>query len=341
VLFAFEKYKMEEDIIINKEDVDTIKKVDIHTDEKRISTVPRYVINLDESPEDRWNQLIEDYADQWIEVHKIIKNEIKNMLGNILGAAIDNIIQGIMSAANTVGAVYYARELKAISKKSGIKLGRLVMLQLVYEISACCTSIVVEDAEGTPHHIRTMDWQMEFLEPLTVELDIQKNGKTIFLATSWAGYVGILTGIKPDAFSVSVNFRVTDGGSMWSNIKNALTSCWPVGFLVREIFESASSFNEAVGHLSNSNLIAPCYITICGLNSGEGVLLTRDRKQETNRWTLSEHGFIVQTNIDHWSEDPNMDVMDSIERRTIARRAIDSLIENGEINKKKSMVCGI
>jgi len=69
------------------------------------------------------------------------------------------------------------------------------------------------------------------------------------------------------------------------------------------------------------------------LNNGEGVLLTRDRKQEVNRWTMSEHGPIVQTNIDHWSEDKNMDVMDSIERRALARSSIESLMENGDINK--------
>ena len=33
----------------------------------------------------------------------------------------------------------------------------------------------------------------------------------IFKGPSWVGYVGMLTGIKPDAFSVSVNFRISDG----------------------------------------------------------------------------------------------------------------------------------
>jgi len=92
--------------------------------------------------------------------------------------------------------------------------GILVALQLVYEASTCCTSIVVEDDKGVPHHMfapdlpfyrfllivyklciciyylfsRTMDWELDFLEPLTIEIDFQRGGKTLYVATSWAGY---------------------------------------------------------------------------------------------------------------------------------------------------------
>jgi len=109
------------------------------------------------------------------------------------------------------------------------------------------------------------------------------------------------------------------------NLKNAMSSCWPIGFLVREIFESTSSFNSAVSYLADSSLIAPCYVTICGTQPGQGTLITRDRKKELNRWTLEEHGFIVQTNIDHWSDDAHMDVMNSIDRRRLVREQLENL----------------
>lgn len=37
----------------------------------------------------------------------------------------------------------------------------------------------------------------EDLKPLTVNLDFQRNNKTVFKGTSFAGYVGVLTGLKP------------------------------------------------------------------------------------------------------------------------------------------------
>lgn len=74
---------------------------------------------------------------------------------------------------------------------------------------------------------------MDFLKPLTIEVEFQTNGITIFSATTWAGYVGILTGVRTNGFSISVNFRSTSKGSSWSNVKNLLSYDWPVGFLVR------------------------------------------------------------------------------------------------------------
>lgn len=42
-----------------------------------------------------------------------------------------------------------------------------------------------------------MDWDMPELQAITIEVEFQRNYNTHFVATTWAGYVGILTGIKP------------------------------------------------------------------------------------------------------------------------------------------------
>jgi predicted PurR-regulated permease PerM len=118
-----------------------------------LQTVPRYIINLDDPPETRWDQVIEDYKDQWIKIQSLLKNELKDSLGKFVGGLVDNVVSFVLSAANSFGAVYYGRELKAMSSKSGMKLGRLVALQLVYELFSCCTSIIVPGADGVPIHM--------------------------------------------------------------------------------------------------------------------------------------------------------------------------------------------
>ena len=35
------------------------------------------------------------------------------------------------------------------------------------------------------------------LRPMIVNLDFQKGGKTVYKAVQYAGYVGIITGLKP------------------------------------------------------------------------------------------------------------------------------------------------
>lgn len=56
-----------------------------------------------------------------------------------------------------------------------------------------------------------------------LDVDFQKNNQTICKATTWVGYVGILTGMRiQNGYSVSVNFRHT-GGTLATNLKTALS----------------------------------------------------------------------------------------------------------------------
>lgn len=262
----------------------------------------------------------------------MVKAEIKATLGAVLGPALTGVGTSLMETATSLGRVYYGEELKAMSARSGVKLGRLVILQLVYEAASCCTSIVVPGPDGVPRHIRTMDWAMDLLGDLTIEVEFLRGGKPLFVATTWAGYVGVLTGIKPGSFSVSVNFRII-GDSMWTNIKKAASRCWPIGFLLREVFESAADFATAVSWLSNTPLIAPCYFTVCGTQPGEGSLLTRNREGVEQTWNLGTHGPIVQTNIDHWNDNDNDDILYSIARRAKARKFVDKSPEFEQISE--------
>jgi hypothetical protein len=43
------------------------------------------------------------------------------------------------------------------------------------------------------------------------------------------------------------------------------------------------------------------------------------------RWTVSEHGTIVQTNMDHWSSAANENIFYSIERRALARELLNKM----------------
>lgn len=42
----------------------------------------------------------------------------------------------------------------------------------------------------------------EKLKPLVVNIDFQRGNKTVFKSTNFAGYVGMLTGIKPVSSSL-------------------------------------------------------------------------------------------------------------------------------------------
>ena len=53
----------------------------------------------------------------------------------------------------------------------------------------------------------------EALRPLVVELDFQRHGKTVYKSVNFAGYIGVLTGLKPGSFSLTLDERFSlDGG---------------------------------------------------------------------------------------------------------------------------------
>ena len=299
-----------------------------------ISKVPRFIVNLDEEPATRWNAVIHHYKQDILYLSKTLKEELLGGGNSFIYKIIETVAGGLVSAITQLGLVKYYKELKGIASELGIPLHEVVLLQFMYEASACCTSIVVPSStdEETPLHIRTMDWGMSFLKELTVELDFRRNDKTVFFATSWPCYVGILTGMKPFAFSASVNFRVTSSG-YFANLKNTISYSWPIGYLLRAVLEDDIDFETAVQSLANSSIIAPVYYTVCGINAGEGRLITRDRENEVNPWLLSEQGPIVQPNMDHWSDDRNDSILYSIERRNLAHDQLQELIGYSDVNE--------
>lgn len=146
--------------------------------------VPRYKVNLDDPPQKRWENIINDYKDHFKQIEKIINDLISQELGKT-GMFLKSLVASLMSGLTKCGAVYYNAELKAIAAQSNMPLGLLVVMQLIYEASAHCTSIVCNDKNGKPIHIRTMDWEMAFLRPMTIEVEFYRNNTLIAMGTSW------------------------------------------------------------------------------------------------------------------------------------------------------------
>ncbi|XP_006834522.1 PREDICTED: acid ceramidase [Chrysochloris asiatica] len=163
----------------------------------------------------------------------------------------------------------------------------------------------------------------EELKPLTVNLDFQRNNKTVYKASSFAGYVGTLTGFKPGMFSLSLNERfATSGGYMgileW--LLGKKDAMW-IGFITRSVLENCTSYEEAKNTLSKTKLMAPAYFILGGNQSGEGCVITRDRKVSLDVYELNpKQGiwYVVQTNYDRWRNPFFLD-----DRRTPAKMCLN------------------
>lgn len=288
-------------------------------------SVKRYKINLDLSPEKRWEEVINDNQEALLQALE----SCDEMIGNSW------FVNSLFWALNKLGLVLYCREIEGIANQIGVSAGKIASLQLMYEASTACTSIVTQGKDGVPVHIRTMDWEMEFLTPLTVEVDFYQNDEKVFTGTTWPGYVGILTGMKPNGYTVSINYRRSKE-TLLTNALNALTSAWPIGFLVRHSLTKYSTYSAALEIFRNSRLIAPVYIIISGTQESEGAIVTRDRSEEVpfSLKFLENNAYLVQTNIDHWRGDSRdsdwQDIEWSRRRRRFAKSWLNSKLIDGE-----------
>mmetsp|Transcript_43988 Transcript_43988/g.61828 ORF Transcript_43988/g.61828 Transcript_43988/m.61828 type:complete len:449 (-) Transcript_43988:44-1390(-) len=301
--------------------------------EGELSSVPTYRIDLDANEQDRWTQLVTEYKQELRAVEQIVDRLIADATGRWAGF-VSGFGESLFSTITKIGAVYYGEELKSIARTTNLPLGKLTLLQLVYEAAASCTALISEGPDGRPLHARTMDWEMEFLRPLTVNLEFYRGDEVVFSGPSWVGYVGMLTGVRSGEYSISVNFRISNG-TFWDNVKKAISKSWPIGFLVRDILSRTKTYDNAVARLVDSPVIAPTYFMIAGSQPHQGRQITRERDSSEQPLTLSkERRFLIQPNMDHWSSDYRDDIMNSRQRRTLAESLITaSLQEKGHLSE--------
>uniref|UniRef100_A0A669DA31 Acid ceramidase n=1 Tax=Oreochromis niloticus TaxID=8128 RepID=A0A669DA31_ORENI len=250
-----------------------------------------YTVDLDLPPRKRWSAVITDK-----------KTDLVNMI-----EAIKELADALVPSGKLIEMVDIALV--------------IVLFNIFYEVFTVCTSIVAEDKKGNLIHGRNLDfglfmgWDVknkswiisEKLKPLVVNLDFKRNNQTVFKSTNFAGYVGMLTGIKPNIFTLTMNERFSlDGGYIgileW--ILGQRDGMW-MSFLTRSVLENATSYEEAKSRLAQTKLLAPAYFILGGNSTGQGCIITRSRllsidileiDLKLGRW------YVLETNYDHWKD---------------------------------------
>lgn len=288
--------------------------------------LPKYTVDLDAAPEDRWKQVVQDYKHLFPAVIQKAEADLREALGRFPAWLMGNLTCGVLRMASMLGGVMYKEELKAIAQQAGISLGKLIFMQLSYESAAACTSVLIPGSDGTIKHGRSMDWHLTELTDLTIEVEFVRGGEIQFVGTTWAGYVGLLTVMRPGCYSLSVNYRRNAKPSGLRNLWNAMTKCWPVGFLVRYCVEEEDySFWECAEVLKITPLISPVFFTLGGVSQNEGVIIARDRKSVVHERCMESDslpsgcGGMVQTNHDCGHSDCD-NILWSYERWEVAEK---------------------
>ena len=273
---------------------------------------PRYAVNLDLPAEERWNEVVADFED-----------EIRTLTANVrrfapwIGASEFKIIENILAKVNKHLSYPYGEEMAGIAKAAGVPLTHIMMANFMYELNAFnplnrtftvgCTTILAQSKSGTVYLARNTDADTDLLRKLTIIVDFKVNGETVYTGTTFAGYVGLISGQKPNSFTMATNER--DTGDWWMNGLEALVTGidGAVLMLIRDtIADPEMDFKTAVEMTAHRRMIASTYIMFGGLEPNEAAVMTMDRTSANSVWWLGTNHtwYLVETNYDHWKAPP-------------------------------------
>lgn len=99
-----------------------------------------------------------------------------------------------------------------MAQASGVPVAHLTMMNMFYELSRFCTSIIAQSPAGQMFHARNLDFGQLFwwnvtsrswgmtdkLKPLTINLIFLRNNRIVYKGTGFAGHVGVITGKAKD-----------------------------------------------------------------------------------------------------------------------------------------------
>mmetsp|Transcript_14334 Transcript_14334/g.21438 ORF Transcript_14334/g.21438 Transcript_14334/m.21438 type:complete len:318 (-) Transcript_14334:47-1000(-) len=227
----------------------------------------------------------------------------------------------VLVAANMIGDDIehylgdYGLEIEGIAKAAHIPKGLVVLMNLAYELTSACTSIVAQPkGQLPPYHARNLDFGAGYSFTQDLEMDAisvrftDNTNTTLYSGVTYTGYVGILTGIS-NVVSVSVDEHI---GPLWEILVNVLQAILRrdsqvVSFMIRDTLLSAKSFDQAMHAFQWTPLAAEVYLIVSGPAPQQGAVVTRMRNFPENTWWLNattaiNGWYVLETNWPHWQE---------------------------------------
>lgn len=198
-------------------------------------------------------------------------------LGGLLARLADPMVRGWMRRSGTP----YLAEIAAVARS--LDRPGIWLLHGAYLFG--CTAMADETVDG-PRLRRTLDWPFPGLGRL-VEVTRRCGAAGEYLNVTWPGFVGVLTAVAPGRFAASINqapMRRRSGSPalLWFDYAlNALAAIRgngrvPPEHLLRRVFETCASFDEACHLLETTPIARPVLFMLAGCSPGERIVIERE-----------------------------------------------------------------
>lgn len=250
-------------------------------------------MNLDLPARERWSFLV-DYKE---EVNELLQCYLSDFVGA------EDLFEGVGAIKETVVSSEYLEEIECIASISDYTADQVLLANLYYDFLKLylgCTAFAVETPQGN-FHARNLDWWTDnnLLSSHSRIFLFQRAGKTVFKTVGWLGFIGALSGIKPNGFSITLN-------AVSSNDSAELAM--PVSFLLRDVLEKCNSLGEAQSVLEQTKIASDCLLLLTGTKADEMVVIERTptrsatRTSKNNRIAVTNDYKLIDNNFSEESE---------------------------------------
>lgn len=228
--------------------------------------LPAYVIDLDADEAHRWDE--------------VIARE-KEVAGRLIGEAagqfdrVPELIRWVFARLYKGTGGLYRGEIAAWAGALGISVGTATILNCSYELShlrwpkifGCTAGIRWVEGLGMVH-VRCLDWPLATMGAAT-RLFRFRRGMREFVSVGVPGAVGVLSGMLPNAYSVTIN---------WAPPVAFPNFDFGPAFLLRDTLEKCDSYDEAVRVLTETHLSTSVFYAVCGTTRGQACVIERTQR---------------------------------------------------------------
>jgi hypothetical protein len=210
-------------------------------------------------------------------------------------------------------------ESNQIARTTGVLTrSRMALCQRQYSLAqfGCTTAMLWDSAQQQMLCLRSLDWpKPDQIASATRYLEFHDaRGETRFRGACLLGMVGMLTAVKPGAFSIALNR---------ASVRRSIAMLPPLllgrdpTFLIRELLcdSAVKTYQDALRAVRDWEPAAPCFISLCGIAPDEACVVEFPQGERAPFVrTIGNNPFLVQTN--HYDPDGDLNDLKSPRRMT-------------------------
>jgi hypothetical protein len=174
----------------------------------------------------------------------------------------------------------YRGEIEAWARALDVSPGTATILNCAYELSHLrwpkifgCTAGVRWIQGSGMVHVRSLDWPLETMGPATRLFRFRRDERE-FVSVGVPGQVGVLSGMLPGAYSVTIN---------WAPPVAFPGFDFGPTFLLRDTLESCDDYTAAVRRLTETRLSTSVFFTVCGTEKDQACVIERTQREAAVR----------------------------------------------------------